>query len=108
MLQALADGETDPIALAALAHRSLRATPAKLRDALGASTELNPLYRRLLKMALADLEFIEQQIGQLDQEIAGLLGEHQDAARYVAREAIIDLAEDHHLAALQEPQLKLA
>src|SRR3984885_996781 len=52
MLKALADGETDPAALAALADRNLRATPAQLCDALGACTELNPVYRRLLKMML--------------------------------------------------------
>jgi hypothetical protein len=38
MLQALADGETDPAALAALADKRLRATPEELRDALGACT----------------------------------------------------------------------
>src|SRR5499425_248304 len=43
MLHALAEGETDPAALAALAHQSLRATPAELRDALGACSELNPV-----------------------------------------------------------------
>ena len=42
MLKALADGETDPAALAALAEQRLRATPAQLHDALGACTELNP------------------------------------------------------------------
>jgi transposase len=56
-----------------------------LRDALGACTELNPVYRRLVKMALADLQLIEQQIGQLDQEIASLLREHQDAVQRLAR-----------------------
>src|SRR5262249_21991635 len=61
MLHALSDGETDPAALAALADQRLRATPAQLRDALGACTELNPVYRRLVKMALADLQLIEQQ-----------------------------------------------
>src|SRR5207253_2946476 len=35
MLKALADGETDPAALAALADQRLRATPAQLHDALG-------------------------------------------------------------------------
>src|SRR5438067_11005973 len=73
MLKALADGETDPAALAALADQRLRATPAQLHDALGACMELNPVHRRLVKMALVDLELIEQQIGQLDQEIASLL-----------------------------------
>jgi hypothetical protein len=52
MLKALAEGETDPAALAALADERLRATPEQLCDALGACTELNAVYRRLLKMAL--------------------------------------------------------
>ena len=38
MLKALAGRETDPAALAALGDQRLRATPAELRDALGAST----------------------------------------------------------------------
>jgi transposase len=59
-----------PVALAALADQRLHATPAQLRDALGACRELNPVYRRLLKMTLEDLHLIEQQVGQLDQEIA--------------------------------------
>jgi len=84
MLKALADGETDPVALAALADQRLRATSAQLRDALGACTELNPVYRRLVKMTLEDLQLIEQQIGQLDQEIASLLRQHQDAVERLA------------------------
>src|SRR5215472_18472228 len=84
MLQALADGETDPAALAALADKRLRATSAQLCDALGACTELNPVYRRLLKMALEQLQLIEQQIGKLDQEMASLLSQHQDAVRRLA------------------------
>src|SRR6202051_4165667 len=79
MLKALADGETDPAALAALADQRLRATPAQLHDALGACTELNPVYRRLVKLTIEDLQFVEQQISQLDQEIASLLQRHQDA-----------------------------
>jgi transposase len=84
MLQALADGETDPAALAALADQRLRATSAQLRDALGACTELSPVYRRLVKMALEELQLIEQQIAQLDQEIASLLRQHQDAVQRLA------------------------
>jgi transposase len=84
MLKALAEGETDPVALAALADQRLRATSAQLRDALGACTELNPVYRRLVKMTLEDLQLIEQQIGQLDQEIASLLRQHQDAVQRLA------------------------
>ena len=84
MLQALADGETDPAALAAMADKRLRATPAQLCDTLGACTELNPVYRRLLNMALQELEFLEQEIGQLDQEIANLLRPHEDAVKRLA------------------------
>ncbi len=84
MLKALADGETDPAALAALADQRLRATPAQLHDALGACMELNPVYRRLVKMTLEGLQFVEQQIGQLDQEMASLLRQHQDAVERLA------------------------
>jgi transposase len=84
MLKALADGETNPTALAGLADQHLRATPAQLCDALGACTDLKPVYRRLLKMALEQLQFLEQQIGQLDQEMASLLSQHQHAVQRLA------------------------
>jgi len=84
MLKALAEGETNPLTLAALGDKRLHATPAELRDALGACTELNPVYRRLVRMALEELHLIEQQIGQLDQEIASLLRQHQDAVERLA------------------------
>jgi transposase len=84
MLKALADGETNPAALAALADQKLRATPEQLCDALGVCTDLKPVYRRLLKMALEQLQFLEQQIGQLDQELATLLHPYQDAVQRLA------------------------
>jgi transposase len=84
MLKALAEGETNPAALAALADKKLRATPAQLCDALGACTELKPIYRQLLKMFLEELQLIDQQISQLDQELAGLLRRHQDAVEHLA------------------------
>jgi transposase len=84
MLQALVDGETDAAALAALADKRLRATPEELRDALGACTQLHGVYRRLLKMALEELKFMEEQIEQLDQEASNLLARRQDAVQRVA------------------------
>jgi transposase len=84
MLNALADGETSPTALAALADRRLHATQQQLCDALGASMELNGVYRRLIKMAIEDLQLIERQMDQLDHEIADLLGQHQDAVQRLA------------------------
>jgi transposase len=58
MLNGLAEGETNPAALAALAHERLRATPEQLCDALGACMDLKPVYRRLLKMALEQLQLV--------------------------------------------------
>jgi transposase len=84
MLNALAEGETNPLALAALADRHLRATEAQLCDALGACTELNAVYRRLLKMALEELQLIEQQRDKLEQEMATLLRQHEDAVKRLA------------------------
>src|SRR5690349_24079996 len=77
MLKVLADGETDPAALAALADQRLRATPAQLHDALGACTKLNPVYRRLVKMTLEGLQLVEEQIEELDKEMASLLSQYQ-------------------------------
>jgi len=78
MLWALADGETNPAALAALADRRLRATREQLCDSLGACIDLNPVYRRLLRMMMEELRLIEEQIGKLDQEMADLLHPYQD------------------------------
>jgi transposase len=84
MLQALADGETDAATLAGLASRRLHATPDQLCDALGACTNLHPVYRRLLKLTLDELRQIEDHIAQLDHEMAGLLSQHQDAVQRLA------------------------
>ena len=84
MLAAVAEGETDPAALAALADRRLRATPEQLTDALSAATELNPVYRHLIRMALDDVQLIDDQLRQLDHEMAGLLGPHQEAVAHLA------------------------
>jgi len=67
-----------------LVDERLRAMPEQLCDALGACTELHDVYRRLLKMALEELRLIDEQIGQLDQEMASLLRQHQDAVERLA------------------------
>src|ERR1700745_2766243 len=61
MLKALADGETNPAALAALAHERLRATPEQLCDGLGASTDLNAVYRRLVHVAVGECRVVREQ-----------------------------------------------
>lgn len=84
MLKALADGETNPAALAALADRKLHATQEQLCDALGACTQLNPVYRRLLGMMFEELRLIDEQIGKLNQEMANLLRRQEDAVERLA------------------------
>jgi transposase len=84
MLKALADGETDPAVLAALADCRLQATPEQLRDALGACAQLNGVYRRLIKLALEELELIETHIEKLEREAMDLMQEHLDVIQRVA------------------------
>jgi transposase len=84
MLRMIADGEANPLVLAALADRRLRATQEELCDALDACRDLIPVYRRLLNLALDDRQFLERQIGQLEQEVASLLSQYQDAIQRLA------------------------
>lgn len=84
MLCAVAKGETDPAAIAALGSPRLHASTDQLRDALGPCTDLNPVYRRLLAMMLDELEVIEAHIRQLDEELGQLLRGHQDAVERLA------------------------
>jgi transposase len=84
MLDALAEGATDPGALAALANVRVRATPEQLRDALGACEDLPPIYRRLVRMALEDLKLLERQMDQIDQELAALLEPYHDQVQRLA------------------------
>jgi transposase len=84
MLKAIAEGETDPLALAALADGRLRAKPEQLRDALGVCEELHPVYRRLIQMALEESASIDIRIYQLEQEMADLLRSHEDQVQRLA------------------------
>lgn len=84
MMKALAEGERNSAVLAAMADRRLRATPEQLQDALGACADMNRHYRRLIKMALEELQLVETHIEALDREAMELLQEHQDVVRRIA------------------------
>lgn len=84
MLDAIADGETSRETLAALADRGLRATQEQLQDALGVCQELNPVYRRLIRMVLDEVASIDKRIEQLNQEMANLLRPHEDQVKRLA------------------------
>jgi transposase len=98
MMQALAEGETDPAAIAAKADRNLRASQAQLCDALGAARELKSVYRHLLKQSLEELQLLEKQIGELDQELCSLLAQHKDAVQGLASARETKLALENHTA----------
>jgi transposase len=99
MLEAIADGESDPAALARLADPSLRATPEQLRDALSACQELHPLYRELVKMALKELQLIEQQMRQLDEKMATLLSPYRDQVERLAEVPGLGVESAHQIIA---------
>jgi transposase len=84
MLQALADGETDPAQLAAMADPKLRATPERLRDALHAAATLSNLHRQILRLFLKRLELIEEQINALDKSIGEALHNYHEAVLRLA------------------------
>jgi transposase len=99
MLQAMADGESDPAAVASLATASLRATPEQLSDALSACRELHPCYRDLVKMALEELQLLEEHMAQLDQKMATLLSPHQDQVERLAEVPGLGVESAHQIIA---------
>ena len=77
ILQALADGESDPARLAELGNWRLRASKEELRDAL--SGQMQPAHRQLLSLYMERLRLIESQMDTLEKAIAQALRAHQEA-----------------------------
>jgi transposase len=84
ILYGLADGETNPAALAAMAEPELRASPEQLADALSAAPVLGSLHRQILQLFLERLKLIEQQMATLKLSIADSLQAHQQAVLRLA------------------------
>src|SRR6266567_4958429 len=68
MIEALIEGESDPVELAKLARGRMRPKIALLQQAL--QGHLEPHHRFLLRETLAHLDFLQQRVGQLEQEVA--------------------------------------
>lgn len=102
MLRALIAGETDPSQLAALACGRLRSKRADLEQALHGM--VGPHQRRLLAAQLRHVEFLEEQIDALDEEIAERMRPHQallerldgidGVARRTAEEVVTEIGVD--------------
>ncbi len=67
MIEALIAGETDPFALAVLAHRRIRASQAELEAALRG--RVTDHHRFMLRLLLQHIDAIDAAIGQIDQEV---------------------------------------
>jgi transposase len=67
MIEALIAGETDPEALAALAHRRIKASPAELEAALRG--RVSDHHRFMLRLLLQHTDAIDAAITQIDQEV---------------------------------------
>jgi transposase len=81
MLEALASGSEDPQALAALARGKLRAKGAALQEALQGL--IGEHQRMMLKSQLRHLDFLDEEIAQLDQEVAARMGPFEEAIQVV-------------------------
>jgi transposase len=82
ILRALADGETDPKKLAALADDRLQCSEKQLIDALNGSPQ--PVHLQLLALYLDRHQMLVEQIAKLDRLIAGALKHHQEAVARLA------------------------
>jgi transposase len=67
MIEALIAGETDPAALAAMAHRRIKATPDELEAALRGRVTRH--HRFLLQLHLQQIDAVNAAIDQIDQEV---------------------------------------
>jgi transposase len=84
MLLAIAQGETRPEALAKLAHHTLQASPEQLSNALCACGQMHQVYRRMIQLAMEELDLLDRQMAELGTTIATLLAEHHDAVKRLA------------------------
>ena len=76
ILRALANGQTDPLALAALGDSQLKCGLPALVDALTGS--MNPILCRLLAQHLDRVELLDTQIEELNKQAASELLQYQD------------------------------
>ena len=77
MIEALIAGQTDPVALAALAHRTIKASPQKLCTALHG--RVTDHHRFLLRLHLGQVDALSAAIDQVDREVDTHLGPFRTA-----------------------------
>jgi len=89
ILDRLVAGDTDPAALAALAHPRVRATPEQIREACDG--RLLPTHRTILKLFLDQIDQLEKQIHELERQLAEAQKPYTEAIARLCRVPGIDL-----------------
>jgi transposase len=79
MIEALIAGEPDPGALAALAHRRIKATPAELEAALHG--RVTPHHRFLLRLHLKHIDANDATVDEIDREVDAQIEPFRTAAQ---------------------------
>jgi transposase len=77
ILQAMADGETDPVKLAELGDDRLKCGREELADALRGHVE--PMHLEILALYLERLKLLDKQIGKLEEMAAKAMKKHESA-----------------------------
>lgn len=83
MLRAMASGQEDPAVLAELARGQLRDKIPALRRALQGS--LGPHQRLLLQSHLRHMDFLDQEVARMDEEVAQRVGPFEEVIQRVDR-----------------------
>jgi transposase len=81
MLDAMAAGESDPVKLAALAHKGVQASQEQLRQALNG--RMNDHHRFLLRVHLKLIDFLDMTIAKMDEQVEANLQPFRDAVELV-------------------------
>jgi transposase len=81
MLEALIAGEADPVKLAALAHKGVKASQEQLRDALRG--QVTDHHRFLLHLHLEQIDRLDGAIAEIDQRVEANLAPFRDAVELI-------------------------
>jgi transposase len=82
MLEAMVAGETDPVRLAALAHRGVKCSQAKLQEALDG--RMTHHHRFLLQLHLGQIDGLDAAIATIDREVEANLAPFRTAVELVS------------------------
>jgi len=84
ILRAIAEGGSDPVVLAGMVEKNVKATPEELADALSAVRRCRTEYRQLIQMMLDHVKLLDEQMEQLILQAAKLMKPYEDAVQRLA------------------------